>query len=160
MNAQHLAWLENIIAQAKAAEHVWPEMAACEAALESGWGNSALAREAKNLFGLKQSSHPLYGTVMMPTREFINNQWTVVPAAWVQYDTETACFDDRMNTLRRLKNAYPHYAAALEATDPLTYIVEVSKSWSTDPQRAYKCQSIYADYKASLPTPDLSAQDL
>jgi flagellum-specific peptidoglycan hydrolase FlgJ len=155
MTPQHLAWLENIIAQAKVAEHVWPEMAACEAALESGWGTSALAREAKNLFGLKQSSHPIYGTVMMPTREFINNQWTVVPAAWVQYDTETACFDDRMNTLRRLKSAYPHYAAALEATDPLTYIVEVSKSWSTDPDRAYKCQSIYADYKASLPTQDL-----
>ena len=49
-------------AAAAQARHVFPEMAACEAALESGFGKSGLAREDNNLFGMKQHPHPVYGT--------------------------------------------------------------------------------------------------
>jgi len=121
-------------------------MAAAEAALESNWGNSQLARSGSNLFGMKQHAHEIYGTMRLPTREFEGGVWKSVDAAWIVYPDLRACFADRLATLQRLSNAYPHYKAALEAESPESYVTEVSKTWSTDPKRAEKCLSIYQEY--------------
>lgn len=129
--------------QAQEAGHVFPQMAACEAALESAYGTSALAVRGNNLFGTKQHVHPIYGTLNLPTREFLRSAWTVVSAEWVLYPTEAACFADRIGTLHRLASTYPHYAAALAATDPITYINQVSQTWSTDPKRAADVIAVY-----------------
>jgi flagellar protein FlgJ len=118
-------------------------MAACEAAAESGYGTSGLAKRDLNLFGMKQHVHPIYGTENIPTKEFLHGDWVVVEASWVKYPSYEACFDDRMNTLIRLKNTYPAYAHALMATDPFTYVTDVSETWSTDPKRAEKIIQIY-----------------
>jgi flagellum-specific peptidoglycan hydrolase FlgJ len=135
-------------AAATQAGHVFPEMAACEAALESGFGKSGLATLDNNLFGMKQHKHPIFGTHVLPTKEFMNGQWEVVDAAWVHYPDQASCFADRMSTLQRLASVYPHYANALNATDRDTYIQEVSKTWSTDPERAAKVQAIYDEITA------------
>lgn len=147
MNIDQFEWLQKTIASAVASDHIFPEMAACEAALESGYGTSALARQGNNLFGMKQHQHAIYGTLTLPTKEFLDGQWMVVNADWVKYDTPEECFADRMETLRRLQDVFPHYAAALAANDELTYISEVSKSWSTDPDRAHKCIQIYIEFQ-------------
>ncbi|HZU08351.1 MAG TPA: glucosaminidase domain-containing protein, partial [Pseudacidobacterium sp.] len=55
-------FLQKAYQAAAAAGHIFPEYAACEAALESGWGLSHLATEANNLFGQKQAHPPLPGT--------------------------------------------------------------------------------------------------
>ncbi len=47
-------FLSKACAAARSAGHIFPEYAACEAALESGWGMSGLAQKANNLFGQKQ----------------------------------------------------------------------------------------------------------
>jgi flagellum-specific peptidoglycan hydrolase FlgJ len=153
MTPQQLQWLIQTAVEAGTAQHVFPEMAACEAALESAYGTSKLAREDCNLFGVKQHKHPIFGTATIPTKEFIGGQWQVVGADWVKYPGLAECFADRMETLRRLQDVYPHYAAALAATDPFSYINEVSKSWSTDPDRAYKVAAIYQVYQASKRKP-------
>lgn len=130
---------------AQAAQHIFPEYAACEAALESSWGYSSLAAEAYNLFGQKQSHPPMPGTktISMPTREFLHNSWITVSANWVKFPSWNACFAARMETLQRLSNTFPHYLAALQASSGEQYVVEVSKSWSTDPNRSGKVLSIY-----------------
>jgi flagellum-specific peptidoglycan hydrolase FlgJ len=69
-----------------------------------------------------------------------------VLAAWVSYPDWRACFCDRLATLERLSNAFPHYAAALSAKDAQSYIAEVSKTWSTDPNRGAKVLAIYQAY--------------
>lgn len=130
----------------------WPEFAACEAALESGFGTSTLAREDNNLFGMKQHKHPLYGTASLPTEEAIHLssgevKWVRVSADWVKYPSWSDCFTDRMSTLRRLASAYQHYAAALAAQDGSTFIREVSQTWSTDPNRGQKVLNIYSRWK-------------
>ncbi len=132
-------------AAAGAAGHVWPEYAACEAALESGWGGSKLATEANNLFGQKQSHPPLEGskTLGLPTREFLHGTWMTVAANWVEFADWAACFHARMTLLDRLSGAYPHYASALAAKSGEEYVVEVSKSWSTDPDRAGKVLAVH-----------------
>ncbi|WP_446744307.1 glucosaminidase domain-containing protein [Silvibacterium acidisoli] len=135
---------------AKAAGHVFPSMAACEAAVESAWGTSELAIKAKNLFGMKQHTHPILGTLNLPTNEFLNHKWVVVNAEWVEYPDLASCFADRMSTLKRLSPNYPHYAAALAAAMPERYVQEVSLSWSTDPNRAKICISIYQNHISTL----------
>jgi len=50
---QQSQFLTMAAAAAQAAAHPFPAIAACEAALESAWGTSRLASEARNLFGLK-----------------------------------------------------------------------------------------------------------
>lgn len=148
MNDNQRHFLANATAEAIKANHPFPEMAAAEAALESNYGLSQLARDGNNLFGMKQHAHAVYGTMPLPTREFEGGEWKTVSANWVKYPDLRACFADRLATLERLSNAYPHYSAALKATDPRIYVDEVSKTWSTDPDRAKKVISIYQDYVA------------
>ena len=137
---------------AQAAHHLFPTFAACEVALESGWGHSALAEEANNLFGQKQSHPPLQGTqtLSMPTREFLQGHWVAVLAHWVQFPDWSACFAARMQLLERLQHSDAHYAAALAATNGEQFVIEVSKSWSTDPERAGKVLSIYDAHQDAL----------
>lgn len=145
MTDDELVFLSKAQVAATQAGHVFPHMAAAEAALESGYGKSGLAALDNNLFGMKQHSHPEYGTVNLPTKEFESGQWVTVEAAWVKYPDWASCFLDRMATLTRLAPVYPHYAAALAATDPITYLSEVSATWSTDPERAAKVLAIYQE---------------
>lgn len=152
---QQRSWLDETYKEALASAHVWPQMAACEAALESGFGSSKLARVDLNLFGMKQHEHPTYGTVQLPTREFLDGQWEIVEDNFVKYDSLEECFDDRMATLKRLAPHYAHYAAAISAPSAIDYVNEVSKSWSTDPARASKVIAIYNDYTAQ-PSPGVS----
>ena len=110
-------YVQNIAAKAATSDHCWPKMAAAEAALESGFGTSQLARFDNNIFGMKQHKHPIFGTVNLPTKEFLHGEWEVVQASWIIYPDLPSCFNDRMKTLDLLKNVYPNYAHALMATD-------------------------------------------
>ena len=148
MNNLQRAFLLAATAEADKANHPFPAMAAAEAALESNYGNSQLAREANNLFGMKQHAHPVFGTMTLPTHEFLSGEWTAVSANWVEYPDWASCFADRLATLQRLANVYPHYAAALTAPDPESYIAQVSLTWSTDPNRAAKVLSIYKEFQS------------
>lgn len=132
--------------QAEKSGHIFPTMAACEAALESGFGHSGLAVIDNNLFGMKQHQHPVYGTHVLPTREFIGGKWIVVNAQWIKYPDWATCFADRMATLQRLASVMPHYKAALDTNDRMVYINEVSQTWSTDHNRAKKVIDIFNGY--------------
>jgi flagellum-specific peptidoglycan hydrolase FlgJ len=141
----HDRFLLEACADAKAAGHIFPEYAAAESALESAWGLSQLALKANNLFGQKQSHPPLPATttLTLPTREFLHGHWVSVSANWVQFPSWEACFAARMALLRHLAASYPAYQEALAAVSGPEFITKVSKSWSTDPERAGKVLSIY-----------------
>jgi flagellum-specific peptidoglycan hydrolase FlgJ len=127
---------------AKAANHIWPEFAACEVALESAWGQSHLALEANNLFGEKQhATNPIFETLDMPTHEFIHGQMVPVMAHWVKFPDWQSCFKERMQLLYRLT---VFYSAALSASNGTDFIREVSIHWSTDPARADKVLMIHS----------------
>lgn len=145
MPGPHDDFLLKSAAAARAAGHIFPEYAACEAALESAWGLSRLATEANNLFGQKQAHPPLPGTetLSLPTREFLHGAWISVQARWVRFANWESCFRERMALLQSLAAAWPHYAAALRAASGEEFVAEVSRSWSTDPARAGKVLAIY-----------------
>jgi len=124
----------------------WPGYVAAEAALESRYGQSGLALQANNLFGMKaHHSTPPDQTLALPTKEFVNGQWIATTASWMKYPDWEACLRDRQATLVRLGYEYPAYQAALAASDGETFIREVSQTWSTDPHRADKVLEIYND---------------
>lgn len=147
MDLYQLGYLNKAAQQASQAGHIFPDMAACEAALESGYGTSQLSIEGNNEFGEHQHKVPIYETISLPTGEYINGQYTQEPALWVKFPTQADCFTERMALLRRLSTVFPHYAAALIATNAYTYISEVSQTWSTDPLRADKCIAVYREWK-------------
>jgi flagellum-specific peptidoglycan hydrolase FlgJ len=148
-------FLKKAYEAACAANHLYPEFAACEAALESAWGESRLAVEANNLFGQKQSHPPLPGTqtLRLPTREFVRKQWITVEANWVKFANWEQCFKARMTLLERLCESYPHYAAALVSRSGAEFVAEVSKSWSTDPDRAAKISALHAEHRTAFAQP-------
>ena len=143
LNQQQGLALRRAAEASRAAGHIYPQMAACEAMLESSWGTSELAVQGNNLFGCKQHQHPFFPSMNLPTREFLHGLWTVVDAPFIRYPALADCFADRMDTLTRLRDAYPHYARALAAATPEEFVTEVSRSWSTDPNRARTCIAIY-----------------
>lgn len=152
MTPDQISFISVIAMAAKDAGHVFPVMAACEAALESAYGCSRLAKEARNLFGEKQSEHPIYPTLVLPTQEWSRERGMVVDATakWVVYPDFITCMKDRMATLRRLSPTHVHYRLALDASDPEDYVKEVSKTWATDPKRADKCISIFRNYSRQV----------
>jgi flagellum-specific peptidoglycan hydrolase FlgJ len=152
MGAIQEEFLTKAAEAARAAGHLYPEYAACEAALESGWGLSHLAVEANNLFGQKQA-HPALagtGTLSLPTREFLHGAWVAVEANWVKFADWASCFRERMALLRSLSEAYPNYKTALAAKTGEQFVAEVSKTWSTDPGRAGKVLAVYDCHRAAL----------
>src|SRR5207237_10840204 len=152
--------LQSACIAARKAGHIFPEMAACEAALESGYGKSELAVKYKKLLGMKQHRHAIYGTHTLPTKEVENGEWIQTQAAWVSYPDWASCFADRMATLSRLASTFPHYAAALSAASPEIYIMEVSRTWATDRKRAAKCLEIYDAMNGQWKAPLVIAPDL
>jgi flagellum-specific peptidoglycan hydrolase FlgJ len=155
------SFLRQASAAARAAGHIFPDYAACEAALESTWGRSRLAREANNLFGQKESAESIekaeaiegVGTLALPTQEYLNGRWVTVIARWARFADQSACFRARMALLRRLQQSYPAYARALAATTGEAFVEEVSRAWSTDPQRAAKVLAIHRQHCASFLPP-------
>ena len=133
---------------AKSSGHIFPAYATCEAALESSWFTSTLCVHANNLFGQKAGySTTGLETTVLPTREYLNGQWVTVSATWPKFPNWTSCFESRMTLLRHSPTLY---SAALSATTGQQFITEVSRHWSTDPDRAHKILQIHDAHKDLL----------
>lgn len=136
-------FLGKAYAAALAAHHPYPEIAACEAALESGWGKSELAVKANNLFGRKVWRTG-QDVLQLPTREFLHGQWVTVTADWLKFATWADCFADRVHII----TTDLRYSQAIQAKTAEEWITELSAVWSTDPERAAKVLATYHAHRA------------
>jgi flagellum-specific peptidoglycan hydrolase FlgJ len=110
-----------------------------EAALESGWGASQLARDGFNLFGVKADPSWTGDVLQMNTREFLNGQWVMQLANWRKYGDWLGAIQDHAAFL--LGN--PRYQAAFETTNGIDFASAVAAAgYATDPQYASKIASI------------------
>lgn len=86
-----MAYLDTIKAGAVSTwrtHQVLPSVVGAQAALESGWGTSKLAKPPyNNQFGIKASADWTGRTVNMPTREYISGAWITVNADFRAYDS-------------------------------------------------------------------------
>ena len=106
-----------------------------QAALESAWGESGLARNGNNLFGIKADGLWRGQTLHMHTKEFIKGQWVVVPALWRKYPSWQASIDDHAAFLK----CNPRYKACFACTSAQTFAKALAKAgYATDPAYADK----------------------
>lgn len=71
---------------------VLPSVSIAQSILESGWGKSDLSTVANNLFGIKGTYQGQ--SVLMPTQEYLNGQWTTVNAQFRKYPSWSASIED------------------------------------------------------------------
>lgn len=72
-----------------------PSILVAQAALESNWGNSQLAQESNNYFGVKNSTGKEY-----ETKEFTQDGWIEIRAPFKQYDSMYDSVLDYANLLK------------------------------------------------------------
>lgn len=117
-----------------------------EASLESGWGESMLTKQARNFFGVKADASWKGDILTMNTREFLNNEWVVVPAKWRKYATYLECLADHAAFLM----TNPRYKPAFMCADGESFCQAVGKAgYATDPNYSGKLISIIRKYNLS-----------
>lgn len=115
-----------------------PGVAVAQAALESAWGNSELARVANNYFGIK--AHRGGEAMELPTVEYSGGKAIRVPAKFAKYESIVECFADRDRMIASLP-AYQEARAA--AADPEAFVRALARHWATDPGYAEKVLYLY-----------------
>ena len=115
--------------------HIPPGFVVAEAALESTWGTSALAIQARNLFGVK-ADKSWHGDVWdHPTREFLNGEWVMRPARWRKYPDWRGSIGDHAAFLR----SNQRYSAAFQAVGSIAFTRAIAAAgYATDPKYADK----------------------
>lgn len=115
-----------------------------EAALESAWGASQLARQGFNLFGVKADAAWKGAVLTMPTREYLKGTWVIVQARWRKYNDWLGSIQDHAAFL--LTN--PRYKPAFQHADGEGFARAVAAAgYATDPQYAQKIISIIRTHK-------------
>jgi flagellum-specific peptidoglycan hydrolase FlgJ len=115
-----------------------------QAALESAWGESMLARQGKNLFGVKADSSWQGEVLTINTREFLHGTWVMVPDLWRKYTDWQTCMDDHAAFLHQNRR----YAACFQCTSGDAFARAVAKAgYATDPDYAAKLVSIITQHQ-------------
>jgi flagellum-specific peptidoglycan hydrolase FlgJ len=110
-----------------------------QAALESAWGASKLAKQGCNLFGVKADKSWTGSVLEMPTYEYVKGQRITVIAKWRSYPDWLACMLDRAEFFR--KN--PRYTACFKQTAGEGWARAVAAAgYATDPEYANKLCSV------------------
>lgn len=129
---------------AQAQEGIPASFTISQAALESGWGTSALSRAALNLFGVKADKSWTGTTMSMPTREYLHGEWVTVPAAWRVYQSWDECLLDHA----RFFHTNPRYSRALTIKDGRGFARAIAAAgYATDPAYADKLIQIMDRHK-------------
>lgn len=115
-----------------------PGITVAQAALESNWGQSQLARDASNYFGIK--AHGAQASVAYPTFEHVNGRDVRVSAAFARYASMEECFADRD---RIIATAHSYAQARACRADPEAFARALATHWATDPQYADKLLRVH-----------------
>jgi peptidoglycan hydrolase-like protein with peptidoglycan-binding domain len=132
----------------KAHYGILPSLTIAQAILESGWGKCQLAKEAKNLFGIKAFSNWTGKRITMKTTEWYDGKKTIINADFRVYDSFNASIEDHNKLLsnsrykpvrqcRNYKDACREIYNCGYATDPhypekLIKIIEENKLYDLD----------------------------
>ena len=108
---------------------------------ESGWGQSTLATQDHNLFGIKGTGPA--GSVSLPTQEYQNGQWVTISAQFRVYHDVAQSIDDH----GRLLATSGYYTAAMAASNaPDQFAQALTGVYATDPSYGAKLISLMRRY--------------
>ncbi|MBC2104559.1 glucosaminidase domain-containing protein [Listeria booriae] len=119
-------------------EGILTSITLAQAILESNWGESKLATEGRNLFGIKGEYQK--DSITMPTQEFENNEWITIDAAFRKYPTWFESLDDHAALfLKGTSWDKTKYQGVIKAKDYKTAANALQKAgYATDPGYAEK----------------------
>lgn len=125
---------------------VLPSIILGQAILESNWGQSQLASEYKNLFGIKASGNQ--PKISLETKEYMNEQWITIQGDFKVYSTWEESLDDHTMLFANGTNWNPQlYAGVLTATDYKQAAQALQTAgYATDPDYANKIISVIETY--------------
>ena len=116
---------------------ILPSISAAQAALESTWGESGLAIQGNNLFGIKGSYNGQ--SIKFPTQEYVNGKWITIMADFRKYPSWNESIEDHGKFLTENSR----YANLVGITDYRTVAQLLQQDgYATDPQYANKLISI------------------
>lgn len=130
-----ISWIGNLAASVFGDGGLFPSVLMAQAALESGWGQSTLAKLHNNFFGVKAGSNWKGEVVTLPTREVIKGQDVMVNARFRKYANPLDSLKDRNDFLR----VNPRYqkAGVFDAKTPEEQALLLQKAkYATDPNYA------------------------
>jgi len=148
MNQQQSDFLRNVVPAAQSSQRVYGVPASitiAQAILESGWGQSALAKQCNNYFGIKATANALPDSYEeFPTIEFVDGRRTSVMAAFAKYPSPAMCFAAHA----RLLALAPRYKAAMAVrNDVLAFAGQLQRcGYSTNPDYAALLMSLVKEY--------------
>lgn len=165
MNQTQSNFLINAVPAAIATQRAWGVPASvtiAQAILESGWGTSALTKQANNYFGIKAASTANPETYEeFRTTEVVDGRSVKEMAAFARYPSPQASFEAHAQLLRMAKRYQPAMAAK---ADPVKFAMQLeSCGYSTSPTYASQLVTLMMDYdlmqydipaqQATSPTP-------
>lgn len=114
---------------------LFPSVMLAQAIVESGNGNSLLARVYNNHFGIKAGNAWTGKTVNLNTREVVNGNSVVIPDNFRVYNTVKESYEDRVDFL--LDNPRYTNAGVFTAKTPLEQLEALQRAgYATDPNYA------------------------
>ena len=138
------AFISEIAPGAIAAQHRYGVPAAvtiAQAIDESGWGQSQLAAQDHNLFGIKGTGPA--GSVPMPTQEYVNGQPVSTSASFRVYHNAAESIEDHGRLLAR--SGYYQQAMA-ERQHPDKFAAALTGVYATDPNYGANLISLMRRY--------------
>lgn len=125
---------------------ILPSIILGQAILESNWGQSTLASQYYNLFGIKASGDT--NSVALDTQEYVNDEWITIKGKFRVYADWEASMDD--HTLLFVNGTswnQEQYHAVLQAGDYQTAANALqSAGYATDPDYAQKIINVIQSY--------------
>ncbi|WP_230912369.1 glycoside hydrolase family 73 protein [Agrilactobacillus fermenti] len=143
------AFIDQIAPYAKQLQtqyHILPSITVAQAILESDWGNSQLASQYKNLFGVK-SDDP-NNSQLLDTQEYVDGSWHTVKGHFRVYDSYDASLLDHAKLLAEGTSwnaqQYTHVLNATNYVDAAKALQQ--DGYATDPDYATKIIQIIEKY--------------
>lgn len=123
---------------------LFPSVIIAQAGLESGWGESSLAKTYNNHFGMKKGSGTNWGgwtgqTVWLPTKEYIGGKMQTVNREFRVYPSFQASIADHNGLFFKLSR----YKDVLTAKTPYEQVVAIKNGgYATDPGYVNKLMNL------------------
>jgi flagellum-specific peptidoglycan hydrolase FlgJ len=152
VNAQQNAFLRLAVPAAQAAQRKYDvptSVTVAQAILESsntlGWGQSQLAKEANNFFGIKATDlqNPEH-YIELPTHEYLQNHLELIEAKFARYEDPAESFDAHA---RLLAIAHRYMPAMACCHDPELFSIKLQQcGYSTNPSYGVTLNKLIKDY--------------
>ncbi|MGM0166421.1 hypothetical protein IGI39_001381 [Enterococcus sp. AZ135] len=145
----HQGFIDQLAPHAKELQQgygVLPSIILGQAILESNWGQSELASQYKNLFGIKASGNQ--AKVSLETKEYVNEQWVTIQGDFKVYNSWEESLDDHTMLFVNGTNWNSQlYAGVLTAADYRQAAQALQTAgYATDPDYANKIISVIETY--------------